>query len=317
MPQRGASVLGSGERRHVRGGEIVHRADAPFIDRDSDQHRRDRLGHRPGREPIPVGPRVLIALDEDRIAAGDQEPGRGIARQVVVEGEVAPLVFVAQFRLGCRPREGRRRTGPTNQPAREDFVLMTLGTDQEWHAEERRAIAARIAVASAEVIGIRAALVEAGSAGSGLRRRRRASDQDAREHDDADAPNRRQHLVETVHRPSGLVAGLLQKHRAADPAPRAVVVAGLVADVHLAGSRPASGRSRPERGRRRAPTGLRLRSRPRVLAGSSTVTPATRPRRCRSRVARSRGTRIPRARRGGRRRDRAQTAGHTLHPRRS
>ena len=37
-----------------------------------------------------VVPRVLIAFDEDRVAAGDEEPGSGVAREVVIEGERWP-----------------------------------------------------------------------------------------------------------------------------------------------------------------------------------------------------------------------------------
>src|SRR5215472_13118650 len=86
--------------RHVGRGGIVHGADAPLVDRDADQHRGDRLGHRPGGEPIVIGAPVLIALDENRVVSRDQEPGRRVTRHEVVDGERAPLVLVAQRRLG-------------------------------------------------------------------------------------------------------------------------------------------------------------------------------------------------------------------------
>ena len=145
---------------HVRRGEIVDRADAPLGDRDPDQHRRDRLGHRPRREPIAVGPRVLVALDEDRLVAGDQEPGRRVARQIVVEAEGLPLVLVAQRGLGRGPRERRRFRGPMDRCAREDLVLVALRADQERDAEEGRAVAERIALAGAVLVGIRSTRVE-------------------------------------------------------------------------------------------------------------------------------------------------------------
>ena len=105
MPQRRASVLGSGEPRHVRRGLIIHGADASLVEGDSNQHRRDRLGHRPRGESVPVGARVLVALHEDRVVACHEQAGCRVARQVVVEAERLPLVLVAQSRLGMSPRE--------------------------------------------------------------------------------------------------------------------------------------------------------------------------------------------------------------------
>jgi hypothetical protein len=38
---------------------------------------------------MPIVPGVLVALDEERVPARDDEPGRGVAREVVLEREGA------------------------------------------------------------------------------------------------------------------------------------------------------------------------------------------------------------------------------------
>ena len=48
---------------------------------------------------------VLVAFDEDRVAAGDEEPGGRVAREVVVEGECLALILVADCRLRGRARQ--------------------------------------------------------------------------------------------------------------------------------------------------------------------------------------------------------------------
>ena len=184
VAQRRAPVLGSGEPGHVRRGGIVDRADATLRDGDPDQHRRDRLGHRPRREPVAVGPRVLVALDEDRLVAGDQQPGRRVPRQVVVEAEGLPLVLVAQRRLGRGPRERRRVRGPADHVRREDLVLVALRADQIGDAEEGHPAAEWIALAGSLLVGIRSTRVEARPEIGGLRRRRRRRRCGARDEDD-------------------------------------------------------------------------------------------------------------------------------------
>ena len=148
MPQRGAPVLGAGERGHVGGGGIVHRADAALRDRDPDEHRGDRLRHRPRGEAVPVVPRVLIAFDEDRVTAGDEEPGGGVAREVVVKGECLALVLVADCRFRGRARQRRRRRGTAHQPTLKDLVEMAVGADEEGWTRAGRAVADRIATRS-------------------------------------------------------------------------------------------------------------------------------------------------------------------------
>ena len=66
---------------------------------------------------MPVGARVLVALDEDRVVPGDQEPGGRIAGEVLLQIEAPALVFVAERRLDGRAAERRRHVGPTHEPA--------------------------------------------------------------------------------------------------------------------------------------------------------------------------------------------------------
>ena len=131
MPQRGAPILGAGERGHVGGSGIVHGLDAALGDRDPDEHPGDRLGHRPRGEAVPVAPRVLIAFDEDRVATGDQKPGGGVAREVVVQGEFLALVFIANCWFRGRARQRRWRLGAAHQPTLIDLVEMAMAANEE------------------------------------------------------------------------------------------------------------------------------------------------------------------------------------------
>ena len=49
---------------------------------------------------MPIVPGVLVPLDEERLAARDDEPSRGVAREIVVEREGFACVFVANGRFG-------------------------------------------------------------------------------------------------------------------------------------------------------------------------------------------------------------------------
>src|SRR4029077_1568997 len=131
-----ASVLGATQRRHVCGSEIIHRADVAFRDRDADQHGGDGLGHRPRGDAMPIVPAVLVALDEDRVAARDEEAGGRVAREVVVERAGLAPKLVAERRLGVYAGERRRRGGAANQPAFEDLVEMTLRANEERDSKE-------------------------------------------------------------------------------------------------------------------------------------------------------------------------------------
>ena len=80
---------------------------------------------------MPIVAAVLVALDEDRVAARDEEAGGRIARQVVVERAGLAPKLVAERRLGVYARETRRRSGAANQPAFEDLVEMTVRANEE------------------------------------------------------------------------------------------------------------------------------------------------------------------------------------------
>jgi hypothetical protein len=135
---------------------IVDRPDAALGDGDPDQHRGDGLGHRPRREAMPIVPRVLVALEEDRVAPRDEEPGRGVAPEVVVEGERLAIVLVADDGLGGRAAERRRRGRPAHDPALEHMIEMTLRAHEEGQAEIRRLVTDRIAGVRAVLAGVRA-----------------------------------------------------------------------------------------------------------------------------------------------------------------
>ena len=48
---------------------------------------------------MPVVPAVLIALEEDRVAARDEEPRGGVTREVIVDAEGLSVELVARGRL--------------------------------------------------------------------------------------------------------------------------------------------------------------------------------------------------------------------------
>jgi len=100
VPERRATVLGVSERRQIGRSWIVYRTDEVLGERDTDQHGRDRLGHRKRREPMPIRSPVLVALHEDRVITSDEEPGGRVSRKVVVERAGLALVLVTQDRLG-------------------------------------------------------------------------------------------------------------------------------------------------------------------------------------------------------------------------
>jgi hypothetical protein len=85
---------------------------------------------------MPIVPRVLIPLDEDCVTARDEQAGRGVARQVVVERAGLRQGLVAQGRLGGRADEPRRRGGSTDQPPFPDLVVVTESADEERDARD-------------------------------------------------------------------------------------------------------------------------------------------------------------------------------------
>ena len=71
-----------------------------------------------------VASAVLIALDEQRVAARDDEPGRRIAREVAVDVRRGALVVVLNRRLGCRTSQRRWSVATPDKPALEDAIEM-------------------------------------------------------------------------------------------------------------------------------------------------------------------------------------------------
>src|SRR3989442_8849124 len=79
---------------------------------------------------------VLVALDEDRVATRDEEPGGRVAREVPVEVRGRALVVVLDRRLrGCAPQP-RQRGGTPDEAALEHLVELAVGADQERPAKE-------------------------------------------------------------------------------------------------------------------------------------------------------------------------------------
>jgi hypothetical protein len=85
VTKRRAPVLRAGQFGNVGDRRILDRPDVPFGDRDADQHCRDRLGHRRRSEAVAVGAAILVALHENGVLAGDEEPGRRSAHNIVVK----------------------------------------------------------------------------------------------------------------------------------------------------------------------------------------------------------------------------------------
>jgi hypothetical protein len=113
-----------------------------------------------------IVPPVLVALDQDRVVAGDDQSGGGVPREVVVEGEGLPLALIADGRLDGHTPEGRRRRGPAHAPALEDLIQVTERADQIGNPEKRGRVADGIAVGRPVVPGVRSARRETRSAGA-------------------------------------------------------------------------------------------------------------------------------------------------------
>jgi len=85
---------------------------------------------------MPIVPAVLVTLDEDRVAARDEEAGGRVAAEVVVERAGLAPKLVAERRLGVYASERRRRGGAANQSAFEDLIEMTLRANEERDSKE-------------------------------------------------------------------------------------------------------------------------------------------------------------------------------------
>ena len=104
---------------------------------------------------MPLVPRVLIALDEDRVVARDEEPSGRVPREVLIQPEALAPEVVANLRLGQRPRESRRRFGPLEPPRLEDLVEVALGADEEGNLKVSRPVTDGIALAGTVLLGVR------------------------------------------------------------------------------------------------------------------------------------------------------------------
>src|SRR6188508_3282587 len=74
---------------------------------------------------------VLVALDQDGVAARDEQSGSGVARQVVIDRAFLPVVHVREGRLDGCPSEPRRRVGATDQTSFQEVVLMAEDANPE------------------------------------------------------------------------------------------------------------------------------------------------------------------------------------------
>ena len=70
---------------------------------------------------MPVRATVLVALDEDRVAACDQKARRRVAREVVIQCQVLAPERPGDTRLRD-PHEARGRRRLVDEPAPEDLV---------------------------------------------------------------------------------------------------------------------------------------------------------------------------------------------------
>src|SRR5215510_12460621 len=103
---------------------------------------------------MPVRAAVLVALDQNRVPACNQEPGSRVAREVVIQREIrAPERQERDVRLSDTD-EARRRHRLANEPASEDLVQMAKGADAPSSAPVRCPGALWIAHGGAERFGV-------------------------------------------------------------------------------------------------------------------------------------------------------------------
>src|SRR5215467_4498762 len=110
---------------------------------------------------MPVRATILVALDENRVAACDEKARRRIAREIVVYSQVRAAERPSDTRLG-NPDEARGRRRPVNEPAAEDLVEMAVGADAPSSAPVVRGGALRVAQARTKRFGVGATWGEAG-----------------------------------------------------------------------------------------------------------------------------------------------------------
>ena len=107
---------------------------------------------------MPVRATVLVALDENRLAACDQKARRRIAREIVVHGEVQTSVRDARL---SDPHEARGRRRLVNEPAPKDLVEMAVGAHAPSSTPVVRGGAFRVAHACTERLRVGATRGEA------------------------------------------------------------------------------------------------------------------------------------------------------------
>jgi hypothetical protein len=72
VADRRLAIFRAAKTRHIVPRYIVDRFDGPVADRDADQHRSDRFGHRLRDQSVSIGSSVLIMLEEYFIVLGDK-----------------------------------------------------------------------------------------------------------------------------------------------------------------------------------------------------------------------------------------------------
>src|SRR5262249_33632069 len=119
------------------------------------------LGHRRRGESMPVVAAVMVALQENRVAARDEQAGGEVAPEVIVDGRALALVLVTHRRLHRRALEPRRCRPSSHRARLADLIEVADRALEEGERVERPTIAHGIAVVRAEGVGVRPARREA------------------------------------------------------------------------------------------------------------------------------------------------------------
>ena len=148
---------------------ILDRSDLALGDGDADEHRRHGLRHRLRQEAVPVGAPVLVVLEQDGIALGDEEPGDRVAVDIVGERAWSAIVAIGEREIRVGAAQLRHRPAAGHLPGPQQMVIVAERADHEAqrHPPRRRA-PDRIALGGAIGLGIRPVASE-GRAGGGRR----------------------------------------------------------------------------------------------------------------------------------------------------
>ncbi len=142
--QRRLAVFGAGKLGHVVDGRRVDRADFPIRDGDAEQHPGDGLGHRLPDQPVMVGPGIAVMLEEDLVAARDQQSGRRMALEVIAERMRFALEGISQRQLRGRAAKRQRAVGLADPVGAKDLIEVAVISDQIDLGRQRGAAADRI-----------------------------------------------------------------------------------------------------------------------------------------------------------------------------